>query len=59
MRFKWIYGDVGRNCDWAEQLGKSGEYRMGRLGRGLLSIQNFEGGNPRMCRLMPASVGSE
>jgi hypothetical protein len=26
MWFKWICGDVGRNCDQAGQLGEKGEY---------------------------------
>jgi hypothetical protein len=33
------------------QLGESGEYRMGRSRRGLLSIHSSEDGSPRLCRL--------
>jgi hypothetical protein len=39
------------------QLGESGEYWMGRSGRGLLSIQSSEGGSPRLCRLRPCRLG--
>jgi hypothetical protein len=35
MWFKWICGDAGRNRDRTGQLGKSGEYWMGRRMSGL------------------------
>jgi hypothetical protein len=43
--------------DQAGQLGKSGEYRMGRSESAPHDIQSSEGGSPRLCRLRAASVG--
>jgi hypothetical protein len=43
--------------DRAEQLGKSGEYQMGRSESGPHDIQSSEGGSLRLCRLRTALVG--
>jgi hypothetical protein len=43
--------------DRAGQLGESREYRIGRSESGAHDIQSSEGGSPRLCRLMTASVG--
>jgi hypothetical protein len=50
---------VGIIVDQAGQLGQNGEYWMGRLR--VVWIVNFElqGGSPHLCRLKPASFGSE
>jgi hypothetical protein len=50
---------VGIIRDRTGQLGESGEYRMGRMESGLIWNSELQGGNPRLCRLRPASVGSE
>jgi hypothetical protein len=42
--------------DQVGQLGKSGEYRMGRSEAGLHDIRSSDG-SPRLCRLRTALVG--
>jgi hypothetical protein len=43
--------------DQVRQLGKSGEYRMGRSESGAHDIQSSKGGSPCLCQLWTASVG--
>jgi hypothetical protein len=50
---------VGIIGDREGQLGESGEYWMGRKGSGLIWYSELQGGSTRLCRLRPASVGSE
>jgi hypothetical protein len=38
-------------CDWAGQIGESGEYWMGRSESGPHDIRSSEGGSPRLCQL--------
>jgi hypothetical protein len=50
---------VGIIRDRAGQLGEMGENWMGRKGSGLIRNLELQGGFPHLCRLRPASVGSE
>jgi hypothetical protein len=50
---------VGIIVDWAGQLGESGEYWMGRLRVVWIVNSELQCGSPHLCRLRPASVGSE
>jgi hypothetical protein len=50
---------VGIIGDQTEQLGENGEYCMGRLRVIWIINSKLQGGSPRLCRLRPASVGSE
>jgi hypothetical protein len=50
---------VGIIGDRVEQLGESGEYWMGRSRVVWIVNLELQGGSPRLCRLRPASVGSE
>jgi hypothetical protein len=50
---------VGIIGDQVGQLGKNGEYWMGRRMSDLIWYSKLQGGSPRLCRLRPASVGSE
>jgi hypothetical protein len=45
--------------DRVGQLGESGEYWMGRLRVVWIVNLEIQGGSPRLCRLRPASIGSE
>jgi hypothetical protein len=59
MRSKLIYGDVGRIRDRAGQLGKTGEYWMGRMRVVWIINSELHGCSPDLCRLRPTSVGSK
>jgi hypothetical protein len=59
MWLKWIYGNIGTIGDRAGQLGENGEYWMGKKGSGLIWYSELQGGSHCLCRLRPASVGSE
>jgi hypothetical protein len=50
---------VGIIGDRMGQLGESGEYWMGRLRVVWIINSELQGGNPHLCRLKLASVGSE
>jgi hypothetical protein len=57
MRFKLIYGDVGRIRDRAGQLGKTGEYWMGRMRVVWIINSELHGCSPDLCRLRPRRLG--
>jgi hypothetical protein len=45
--------------DQAGQLGKSGEYWLGRRMTSLIRNSELKSGSPRLCRLRPTLVGSK
>jgi hypothetical protein len=57
--FSKMIKNVGIIEDWAGQLGKNGEYWMGILRVVWIINLELQGGSPCLCRLRPASVGSE
>jgi hypothetical protein len=50
---------VGMIGDWAGQLRENGEYWMGRLRVVWIKNSELQGVSSHLCRLKPASVGSE